>query len=148
MHKFIVLTMKKLKFLSLSVAILAIMLMVACNGKEKETPVSPLVGIWDLVNVDSRLNGVPDESADEDDDTPVTYEFKADSTYVHMEDSILDEGRWFLDGDRLHLFSTEEDMCMATQVERLANDSLFVYLHDSIDGDFIEEHHIYLKRKK
>jgi len=140
--------MKKLNFSSLLVAVLTIALMAACNGKEKaETPVSPMVGTWDLVSVDSRLNGVPDESADEDDDTPVTYEFKADSTYVHLEDSILDEGRWFLDGDRLHLYSTDAEECVVSQVERLANDSLLVYLHDSIDGDFIEENHVYLRRK-
>lgn len=138
--------MRKVHFASFLLLLIAGIIMVAC-GKKEQPQESPLVGTWDLVSVDSWLNGVPDESA-EDDDTPVSYEFKADSTFVHEEDGISEKGRWLLDRDLLHLYSIEEEKCMLYQVEHFVNDSLFVYLHDSIDGDFIEEHHIYIKRKK
>lgn len=56
-----------------------------------------VIGRWELISIESEINGVPDPTGDiAHFDSFVYYEFKSDSTYILNEGGNIETGTWTL----------------------------------------------------
>ncbi|MCM1311662.1 MAG: hypothetical protein NC206_04560 [Bacteroides sp.] len=64
---------------------------------ESELSREHIIGRWELVSIESEINGVPDPTGDiAHFDNFVCYEFKSDSTYILNEGGNIETGTWTL----------------------------------------------------
>lgn len=122
-------------------------ILVSCDYKTLD---ELLQGKWNLVSIESRINGEQSVDPMSPDVSEVCYVFRADSTYVLNELDRTEEGRWRVEGDSMLV--TEAESCNNDTSNlvylniRCLDDSIMM-LHNVVDTDYgvVEETYVYKK---
>ncbi len=138
--------MKRLDFLPLlgAVAAVSAVALTACESKLER---KHIVGRWELVSVESKIDGVAD-TASYTDVADSYYLFAADSTYVFSEDGEEESGLWTLDDSLLGTMPFDSTDYNLARVLRCNADTLIISLpNDTTEYGVLSETHVFVRQQ-